>query len=99
MADVEVEANVDAERVFYILDADGQIVDLTSMTVRVALSYGGVRITETATVSDATSGEVTHTFRLTGVGDYTLRFLVVNQGVVTRYPDGAPLTLRVWETI
>lgn len=101
---MDLEAGVTTTRSFRMLTTTGAAANITSCTVRAALKYGSAApITTTCAVTDAANGLVSATFNLpanAALGVWALRFLVTDgQGVTTRYPDGAPLTLTVWERI
>ena len=104
MADIELESGTITTRTFTLEDASGTAVDITGMTVTVRireLNAESPFIVAACTLVTPADGIISYTFRVSPTtwaagSTYVVRFVADDNGTLTRYPDGAPLTAYVW---
>lgn len=106
MADINVQRGHDASRILTIKDRDGVAINLTNKTivVRYRRSDGaGTVQSGTASISDAAAGKAAYTFPASHFQtanvtyDVRVRVAPAPDGTDGDFPDGAPLSLFVWQ--
>lgn len=106
MADINVQRGHDATRILTIKDRDGVAIDLSNKTIAIRYKRSdgtGETFTGTCTITDAAAGKVSYTFPAAhfqdaGVSfDVRLKVTAAPAGTDGDFPDGAPLTLYVWQ--
>jgi hypothetical protein len=106
MADINMQRGHDAPRILTILDRNGDPIDITggAIVVRYKLADGtGTTQSGTATVSDGPAGEASYTFPAShfqtenAAYDVRVRVTPAPNGTDGDFPEGAPLSLFVWQ--
>jgi len=106
MADINVQRGHDALRILTIKDRDGVAVNLANKTIKIRYKRsdgtGEVKRGE-CVISDAAAGKVSYTFPAKHLQEssvtWDVRLLVepAPDGTDGDFPDGAPLSLYVWQ--
>lgn len=106
MADINVQRGHDAFRILTIKDRDGVAVNLANKTIAIRYKRSdgtGETFTGTCAISDAAAGKASYTFPAKHFQsenvtvDVRLKVTPAPDGTDGDFPDGAPLSLFVWQ--